>query len=206
MNSSDFTPPYAGYYWFHYSVGVESYGQADAYLTGSQRISNAMRSDSTYSGADIISRDEIFNLGTVCSQVKVWSDYNLYRDTYLQTSVSGFSITNLSEESPVVFLLALTKSLSCPVATKMPYNRVLIDTHGIWSSSQREFIAPVSGTYVISLIAGTDKTRTLGIGLYSYGAVMTSIQIGSTDHQYESLGKTIITELNEGDHLYAACY
>ena len=206
MTSSTFTAPYSGYFWLHYSVGLESYGPADAYLTGSERISNAKRSDSSYSGQDIISRDEIFNLENECGEVKVWSDFNVYSDSFLQTSFSGFSITGLSEESPVVFSLALTNSLSCPVSTKVPYNRILIDTNGVWSSSQREFIAPVTGTYVISLIVGTNPTDELGLGLYSYGSVITSIQIGSTDHQYESLGKTIITELNEGDHLYAACY
>ena len=206
LATSVFTPPYTGYYWFHYSVGLESYGQADTYLTGSERISNAMRSDSTYSGQDIISRDEIFNLQTECGEVKVWSDHNVYSDAYLQTSFSGFSIETLTETFPVVFSLALTNSLSCPVSTKVPYNRVLIDTHGVWSPLEREFIAPVTGTYVISLIAGTDQYDRLGLGLYSYGSAITSIQIGSTDHLYESLGKTIITELEEGDHLYAACY
>ena len=206
LTTSVFTSLYSGYYWLHYSVGIESYGQADAYLTGSERISNAMRSDSTYSGQDIISRDEIFNLEPVCGKVRVWSDYNVYSDSFLQTSFSGFSINSLAEDSPVVFSLALTTKFTCPVSTKVPFNRILIDTHGVWSSSEKEFIAPVTGTYVISLIAGTDLNDKLGLGLYSYGSVITSIQIGSTDHLYESLGKTVITELDAGDHLYAACY
>ena len=165
-----------------------------------------MRSDSTYSGQDVISRDEIFNLGAECNEVKVWSDFNLYSDSYRQTSFSGFSIESLTDLSPVVFSLALTNTLSCPVSTKVPFNRVLIDTQGVWSPTEKEFIAPVTGTYVISLNVGTDQYDKLGLGLYSYGSVITSIQIGSSDHQYESLGKTVITELEEGDHLYAACY
>ena len=206
LTSSAFIPPYSGFYWLHYSIGIVSLGQAEAYMSGTERMSNAMRSVNTNSGEDIISRDEIFNLEIQCGKVKIWSDYNVFSDSYMQTSFSGFSIESLSDTYPVVFSIALTSKFTCPISTKIPYNRVLIDTHSGWRPTEREYVAPVSGTYVIALIAGADQSYKFGLGLYSYGAVMTSIQIGSSDHKYESLGKTVVTELIAGDRIYASCY
>jgi hypothetical protein len=43
------------------------------------------------------------------------------------------------------------------------------------------------------------------VGLYKYGAMISSIQQASTDHGYESLSKSVV-EVTAGEHLYAACY
>ena len=206
LNSSVFTAPYGGYYWLHYSIGVEQYNQADAYLTGSERISNVIRSYSGYSGQDILSRDEIFDMRTECGQVKLWSDFDVFSDAYLQTSFSGFSIQGLSDDSPTVFSIALSSSYTCQLAAKVPFDRVIIDSRNGWSNADRDYIVPETGTYVISLLAGSDPNDELGVGLYVYGSILSSVQLGSTDHQFESLGTTITAELFQYDRLYAGCY
>ena len=206
LSRSTFTPPFSGHYWFHYSVGIDSYGQADSYMTGSERFSNVMRSSSSSYGQDTISRDEIFDLRTECGQVKLWSGLPLFSDNFLQTSVSGFSVDSISDVSPVLFSLALSSSMSCPLSTKIPFDRIFMDTYNGWSSSRREYIIPVSGTYVISLLAGSMPGNQIGLGLYSWGAVVTSLQLGSTNHQYESIGKTIVIEQLQGDPICAICY
>ena len=208
FSTSTFTPPNPGYYWLHYSVGIDSYGQADSYMTGSERFSNVIRSSSSSYGQDTIARDEIFDLRTDCSQVKLWSGYPVYSDSYLQTSFSGFYLDSLSDvyPSPVVFSLALSTSMSCPLSTKIPFDRIFIDTNYGWISSRREYVIPVSGIYVISLLAGSMPGNQIGLGLYSWGAVVTSLQIGSTNHQYESIGKTVVIEQLQGDPICATCY
>jgi hypothetical protein len=45
-----------------------------------------------------------------------------------------------------------------------------------------------------------------GVGLYKYGAMISSIQQASTDHSYESLSKTTVVQVTAGEHVYAACY
>ena len=206
--TNSFTPPYSGYYWLHYSVGVESYGHTDTYMTGSERFSNVFRTSSGIYGQDTISRDEIFDLRTGCSQVKLWSGSTAYSDSYLQTSFSGFNIDSLSDvyPYPVVFSLALASSITCPLSTKIPFDRIFMDTHYGWNLYTREYIIPVSGTYVISLSAGSMTGYQIGLGLYSWGAVVTSLQLGSTNHQYESIGKTIVLEQFQGDPICAICY
>ena len=206
LASSVFTAPYGGYYWLHYSIGINSNSQADAYLTGSERISNVLRSYSNYNGQDIMSRDEIFDLNSACGQVKLWSDFNVFSDPYLQTSFSGFSIDNLSDLSPVVFSISLASTQTCSLSAKIPFDRVILDSQKAWSPVDRDYIVPTTGLYVISLKIGSRPTYPLGVGLYVYGAILSSVQLGSNDHQYESLGTTITAELFQGDRLYAGCY
>jgi hypothetical protein len=74
-----------------------------------------------------------------------------------------------------------------------------------WSSSIYEYIAPTSGTYVLSLSVGSQPSYRLGVGLYNSGSLITGIQTGSTNHNYESLGKTVVADVDAGEHLYAAC-
>ena len=206
LASSVFTAPYGGYYWLHYSIGINSNSQANAYLTGSELISNVVRSYSNYNGQDIVSRDEIFDLNTACGQVKLWSDFNVFSDALLQTSFSGFSIASLSDLSPVVFSIALASTYTCALSAKIPFDRVILDSQNAWSSADRDYIIPTTGIYVISLKAGSRPSYQLGVGLYVYGAILSSVQLGSNDHQYESLGTTITAELFQGDRLYAGCY
>jgi hypothetical protein len=54
-------------------------------------------------GYDIVSRDEIFELNQVCGQVKMWSNYRAFSDSYLQTSFAGFSLISVTNSSLVVF-------------------------------------------------------------------------------------------------------
>lgn len=81
-----------------------------------------------------------------------------------------------------------------------------MDTGHGWSISRREYIVPVSGTYVISLFAGSMQGHQIELGLYSRGAVVTSVQLCSTNHQYESTGKTIVLKQLQGDLICAICY
>ena len=206
LPSSVFTAPYGGYYWLHYSIGINSNSQADAYLTGSERVSNVKRSYTGYNGQDILSRDEIFDLNTACGQVKLWSDFDVFSDAYLQTSFSGFSIASLSDLSPVVFSVALASAYTCTLADKVSFDRIIIDTGNGWSLSNRDYIVPITGIYVISLMVGSQPNYPLGVGLYVYGSILSSVQLGSNDHQLESLGTTVTAELFQNDRLYAGCY
>lgn len=144
------------------SVGVDYYNQADAYMTGSERFSNVMSGQSV-AGYDIVSRDEIFELDQVCGQVKMWSSYNVYSDSYRQTSFAGFSLSSVTDYSPVVFSFILTYSYYCPIGGRVPFNAIIIDEGRGWDYATFEYVAPRSGIYVFSLSAGSSPNYQLGM-------------------------------------------
>lgn len=205
LNTSTFTATRQGYYWMSMSVGVDTNNQADAYMSGADRLSSIMRG-TPVPGYDVVSRDEIFELFEQCGQVKVWSSYRVFSDGYLQTSFSGFSMHTVLDSPAVAFSFVRSSTYSCSLTSRVPFDIVTLDEGNGWSAGEYEYIAPTSGLYVLSLSVGSDPSDELAVGLYNYGAMITSIQLGSTDHGYESLSKTVVANVNAGEHVYAACY
>jgi hypothetical protein len=143
-------------------VGVDSNNQADAYMTGSERVSNVMRGVAV-TGYDIVSRDEIFELYEVCGQVKMWSSYRVFSDNYLQTSLAGFSISSVVDSSPVIFSFIRSTSYSCPLSGRVPFNVIIVDEGRGWDAAISEYVAPRSGIYVFSLSVGSASGSQLGM-------------------------------------------
>ncbi len=63
----------------------------------------------------------------------------------------------------------------------------------------------LSGLYVINLSVGAEPGNPVSVGVYNFGALIAGVQQGSTNHGYESLSKTIVTQLTVGDQIFAAC-
>ncbi len=82
---------------------------------------------------------------------------------------------------------------------------VVLDTRGAWDAGTNDYVIPTTGTYVISLHTGSQAGGQHAVGLYVSGSssVITTVQLGSTDHQLESLSKTVLLELTAGNRIYA---
>lgn len=147
-----------------------------------------------------ISRSEMVQLqqGT---PLMLTSTYALYSDNYQQTSFTGFMLDNAM--SPMVAFYA-SQSSSAP-GPRIPYDVVLVDTVGAWNASSYEFVVPVAGTYVVSVMFGIVNATANGNLLVNNSA--TSPLYGykyAAASQQDFISTTFVICLNTNDRLSVA--
>jgi hypothetical protein len=129
------------------------------------------------------------------------STFALYSDNYQQTSFAGFMLDNAM--SPTVAFYA-SQSSSAP-GPRIPYDVVLVDTFGAWNASSYEFVVPVAGTYVVSVMFGIVNATANGNLLVNNSA--TSPLYGykyAAASQQDFISTTFVICLNTNDRLSVA--
>lgn len=163
--SNTFTAPVTGYYWIHMTVAIPKDSQANVLLRGLSPVEYIIvsRTSTNYDGPVTTSTDSVayLNAGTA---IQIITQYPLYSDSLLQTSFGCFLLDSIM--SPVVaFAFGLSNSFICTLPAcsyVIPFNVIYLDTHYAWNSTSSAYIVPVTGTYVISLSAGTTSIYRVG--------------------------------------------
>ena len=207
MTTHKFTAPQTGLYWFHWSVGLMSGWSTTVTLAGGPRQPKILRTFTNHlPGSPVTtSRDELIQLQ---GGHQLWLNSNapLYSDQFMQTSFTGFLLDNLF--SPLVaFHVARSSSMTnANYGSKLAYNVELVDTHNAWNPSKYEYVVPVAGVYVISIMTGVYQKDIFSHAFYIEGNELfsSSFTYTSTAHTGQmTISRTVIIPLNAGDRLYS---
>ena len=194
--------PFTGYYWIHFSVGIPNDTLADVYLLGFLRPLNIVRNYTTFTSTPITkSRDGIMFLQ---SSTKLWlsSDYAIYSDQYLQISFTGFPLTSLMDPL-AVFSVAISTSIIMQINGRIMYDIVNIDTANAWHSVNSEYIAPLTGIYIISFSSGAFPEASHIVEIWVNNVHIASNIFYSELHRgIDVISRTIITSMMVGSRLY----
>ena len=205
LQTHKFVTPHFGFYWIHFSVSIPADTRADVHLLGYFKPLDIVRQHTKFTGKSITtSRDGILLLQ---GATELWlsSGYALYSDRYLQTSFSGFSLS--STMNPLtVFFVARSTSLISHTNAKISYDIVNIDTANAWDSVNNEYIAPLNGTFIISLSTGAYPKEFHVVGINVNNVHLASNIFYDSSHTgTDIISRTVITYLNVGDRLYTRC-
>ena len=204
LKKNTFVAPITSLYWFHISIGIPSNTWANVRLIGCDRPLDIIRQNTSFKDTPMTtSRDGIMLLkeGT---QLWLSSDYALYSDHYLQTSFSAFAITSIMDD-PIAFSVAMSKSIYYQVGIKIPYDVVNIDTANAWNASNKEYVAPLNGIYVVSVstAAYPENNHIMQISINNNFLLIASVYITDANHSgLDIISRTVIAHLNKGDRLY----
>ena len=175
---------------------------ANVRLLGCLRSVDIVRNHTDFLGTPITtSRDGIMFLE---SYTKLWlsSDYAMYSDCYLQTYFCGFLLTSLMHPF-VVFSVAMSIPILKQVSVRISYDIVNIDTANAWNSVKNEYIAPLKGTYIISLSTGAFPNASHVVNIWVNNVSIASNIFCSNFHRgLDVISRTIITHMIVGDRLY----
>ena len=208
LKTNEFTPPYNGLYWFHWSVSLQSESFIDISLVGGPRSPDIIKYAS-HSITDVSSRDEICMLQVNQTNLFLSSDFNpidLYSSGGQEMSFSGFHMD--STMKPVI-AFSFGRSAITSNSGRIPFDIVIVDTHAMWNSLQNAYTFPRKGTYVVTLIVATstDTVSQSRIGLYIDFKLITGIHCGDkcthTDGEI-TLSKTVIVKCKKKAQLYAS--
>ena len=150
-NTSSFTAPADGYYWFHLTALTATKTLCDYRLVGTHQTKNVLRMHTTYNihSNNIItqSRDDLqwLNKGEA---IYVTSDYALLANT----SLASFRLDSLLD--PFI-AFAVGRYDNWNTAGLISFQTVIIDTYRSWNKLNNEFITPRSGTYFFTLNTGS---------------------------------------------------
>ena len=172
------------------------------------RSPSIVRTNTHFSnGTDTTSRDEILLLKSQRSELSLSSKSALFSDAYFQTAFSGFFISNIV--NPVVaFSFGLSNYFNAAnlgnVLSNIPFDIINIDTHNGWSRASSVYNVPVAGVYVISLTSAAFAHERLFVALYVNNNAVAGLYFGSNNNNgIETLSRTVLINLNEGDQLDA---
>lgn len=194
--SNTFTAPVSGYYWLHMSVGIPSFTPANVQLQGAGRNIIIYRSTTNFNGSITTSADTVVYL-TGGSTVYMSSQYPLYSDSLLQTSFGGFFLGSIMSEV-VAFALGISSTFS--LLTYIPFNITYIDTHNGWDASTKSYTAPVTGTYVFAMTAGSTPAVKSQVSLFTTSnAVCLTLNFDTAHPGPDTYSSVGMVNLNVGD-------
>ena len=206
LQTHKFVTPYIGFYWIHFSVSIPADTWADVHLLGYFKPLEIVRKHTNFTGKSITTSREGILLLQGATELWLSSGYALYSDQYLQTSFSGFSLT--STMNPLTaFSVTRSTLLQSRNKTKISYDIVNIDTANAWDSVNNEYIAPLNGTFIISLSTGAYPKELHIVGIYVNNVHLASNIFYDSSHiGIDIISRTVITNLNVGDRLYTQCH
>jgi hypothetical protein len=199
LSTDTFTAPESGYYWISFSAAIQAEDEADVRLVGSTRQPNIFRESTSLNGVDTTSRNELTVLTAGSSKLTLSSDFPLYSDAGLQVSFSGFSLDSIMT-TVVGFSFGLSNTDT--TAGRLIYDQIYVDTHSGWNTSTNSYIAPVDGTYFITLNAANDGVSPGFTDLYAAGSLLTRLYHYSNATGPDSSSKSVIIQLTAGQQIY----
>ena len=174
----------------------------DVRLHGYHWPIDIVRQHINFRGTPMTTSRDVIMLLQGATELWLSSDYEIYSDHYQQTSFSGFPLTLLFDPL-VVFYVARSTSLVSQINVRISYDVVNIDTANAWDSINNEYIAPCSGTYVISLSTGAYPEASHVVRIWVNNMRLASNIFGDYSHTgIDIISRTFITTLTAGDRLY----
>ncbi len=198
--------PEDGVYFFHMSSGIESNTASAKELKGLPypgwngliRLSVAHDTVDTHSGdflASMTPGDQVY--------VSLEAGSSVFSDGQRQTSLAGF---NLNETmSDVVAFSASTTGFFGMVNRPIPFDNVLLDTTGSYSTDSHQFVAPQAGIYYFSstIMVQTDGGPSQGNVRAQFvvnGQTVSELWRESLSHNdIDTLSKAVMLDLQAGD-------
>ena len=103
----------------------------------------------------------------------------------------------------VIFSVAMSKSIIKQANVRISYDIINIDTANAWNSVKNEYIAPLNGTYIISLSTGAFPKASHVVKILVNDVCIASNIFCSEFHRgLDAISRTIITYMMVGDRLY----
>ena len=195
INTSSFTAPSDGYYWFHLTAHIPAFTMCDYRLVGTHQSRNVIRMHTRFNQGTF-SRDDV-QLLTKGEAIYVTSDYSLATSRLAHSSFAGFRMDSLFKPF-IVFVVGSSEVYSR--AGPIQFRTVLIDPSRSWNTSRNEFIAPYSGIYFFTIntgaAAGSSHVVHFTINQRSF---VKSLMIGDQHKEAETVSRSTMAQLASGD-------
>jgi hypothetical protein len=199
-DKTTYTVQSPGVYFIHMSAGVPPYQRLNYFLQGGTSTPNLVLNHTTFDGELVTSRDDIQFLGEG-QTLYVSSDYPLYSDAMMQTSLSGFRLDNMMSKL-VVFRAARTSPQFD--AGRMVLDKLIINIGGGWDECNNRFVAPTADIYFFSWSASNsspDKKLIIYLNVNGNNFTENIIFSGSYPGS-DTTTQSLLLRLNAGDIVY----
>jgi hypothetical protein len=198
-DKTTYTVQSPGVYFIHMSAGVPPYQRLNYFLQGGTSTPNLVLNHTTFDGELVTSRDDIQFLGEG-QTLYVSSDYPLYSDAMMQTSLSGFRLDNMMSRL-VVFRAARTSPQYN--TGRVVLDHLIINIGGGWNECNNQFVAPTTGIYFLSWSASSSPNKQQITYLNVNGANFTeNVMLSGTYSGSDTTTQSLMLALNAGDVVY----
>ena len=162
-----------------------------------QRYAGITRSSTAHNNVDAIGRDVITPL-YAADTVHVSNGHIVWgSSSYLETTVTIFSISNSMVDEMVAFSVARSDS-SSGLANPVQFFESVYNVGDHYNDYIHAFIAPSSGVYYFSYSVGLIAGGKANFTLYKDGEPYVNILRESTNHTgTDSIGRSVMMELEE---------
>ncbi len=217
ITASHFIVPHTGLYWIHVSVGIPTNTSAYVTVHGTQWPIDIIRYHSTFNVTpSVTSRDALVQL-EAGAQLWLTSNSSIYSDELYMTSFNGFLLNTIVVNNILTaFSVGKSKSqaYNCSnmlenddIVGKVTFDVTHIDTHDAWNTTGSEYIAPVNGTYIVSLTSGirafTDQALRVSGGYCELNLCGVLLSHTGADYQEDDvISSTFVMPMTAGDRLY----
>ena len=188
-----------GLYFVGLNVGVSTRTQGDyTMVLSGQRYAGITRTSTVHNNVDAIGRDVIAPL-YAADTVHVSNGYQVYSggNSYLNTAITIFSISNIMVDEMVAFSVARLDS-SSGRANPVEFFEFLYNTGEHYNDYIHAFIAPSSGVYYFSFSVGLISGGKANFTLYKDDEPYVNILRESTSHTgTDTIGRSVMMELEE---------
>ena len=188
-----------GLYFVGLNVGVSTRTGGDyTMVLSGQRYAGITRTSTAHNSVDAIGRDVIAPL-YAADTVHVSNGYQVYSDgnSYLNTAITIFSISNIMVDEMVAFSVARLDS-SSGRANPVEFFEFLYNAGEHYNDYIHAFIAPSSGVYYFSYSLGLIAGGKANFTLYKDGEPYVNILLESTSHTgTDTIGRSVMMELEE---------
>ena len=188
-----------GVYFVGLNVGVSYRTQGDyTMVLSGQRYAGITRRSTVHNNVDAIGRDVIAPL-YAADTVHVSNRYRVYSagNSYLDTAITIFSISNIMVDEMVAFSVARLDS-SSGRANPVEFFEFLYNAGDHYNDYIHAFIAPSSGVYYFSYSLGLIAGGKANFTLYKDDEPFVNILRESTTHTgTDTIGRSVMMELEE---------
>lgn len=144
-NRSTYTVPETGFYLLAMSVGIPANQMSNYSLHGAVSVPNVLLTHTSFDGELVTSREDLQYL-VEGQRLYTSSQYDVYSDDMLQTTLSGFKVSDVMNSQGIYFRVSSTNS-QINASEAMPLEKLVINYGGGWDHRQHYFTAPRSGIY-----------------------------------------------------------
>ncbi len=207
-----FVAPTSGIYFLSFSVGVHDYYSSASYISMVLSVNGPFSSSVRVEGIDhnnldITSNSILYQLSkndVVSLQLYAADQYIHYSDEHYQTALTGF-LYEPTHGNRIAWHVTHSPGITYngPV-TAVPFNFVLVNAGGAWSTSTYTVTIPVSGIYWLHLSGmslPSSLTAQLNMILLVNGQSIISVVEKITNNSGNVRSHSIVYRLKQGDEL-----
>ena len=201
---SKYTIHKTGFFFIHLSAGVPMRSYLNYALQNASSSPNVLLTHTAFDGELVTSRNDIqyLNKGQV---IYMSSDYPLYSDSMLQTSWSGFSLSDVM--NTVVLFRAARASPYYDINSTVPLDNFLITISLTWDECNNKLVIPRSGIYFLTWSSASLPNEMHIIHLVINGIWHARTMIyGGLYAGYDVSSQSVILRLNEGDTVHLSLH